>query len=167
MKKLLIILLIALSSVTFSLDSYLRFGAVTDNQSYNGEDEFTNYSPTGGIEITQSLFLFDVGAGAQYYHEVEGSDVSTLPVYGLVRWNIIPIAIKPYLVAKAGKVVYTDDTRNGSDAEGDDFYAGGVGISIRNIQLEALYTETKFDDTSRRQGGDTIEQVSITAGYKF
>lgn len=167
MKKLLLILLLALSTVTFSLDAHLRLGITTDSNRYQDEDRFTNYSPTAGLEVTQSLLFLNVGAGAQYYHKVNGSDVSTLPVYALAKWNIFPIAIKPYLVTKAGTTVYTKDDRTGSDAEGKGFFGVGVGADVSNLQVEALYTETKLDDSKRRRDGDRIKQVSLTVGYKI
>ncbi|MBP6063677.1 MAG: hypothetical protein KBE73_06970 [Fusobacteriaceae bacterium] len=167
MKKLVVALfLVALSTIALGIDSHLRFGAITNAEKYNGEDEFSNYSPAFGLEVTQSLFLFDVGGGIQYNDKVEGTDVATTPVYGLVRWNIIPIAIKPYLVAKAGKSIYSRNSVNGSDPEGNNFYGAGAGMNVRNLQLELFYSITELDDTDGRRD-DEMEQVTLMAGYKI
>lgn len=167
MKKLLLILLVVFSTATFAIDSHVRIGALTNAEDYGNEDAGSSYAPIVGLEVTQSFLIFDIGAGVQYNGEVDGTDMATAPVYGLVRWNIIPVGVKPYLVAKAGKMMYSDDGRSGSDAEGDDFYGAGVGINVSNLQVEALYSITKLDDTGKRRNDDELKQFGLTFGYKI
>lgn len=166
MKKILLVLLVALSTATFAIDSHVRIGALTNAKDYGNEDAGSSYAPVVGLEVTQSFIVFDIGAGAQYNGEVDGTDMATAPVYGLVRWNIIPIGIKPYLVAKAGKMMYSSDGKSGSDAEGDDFYGAGVGVNVSNLQVEALYSITKLNDTENRRD-DELKQLALTFGYKI
>ena len=113
MKKLIISLglLLILSTMAFGIDTVIRFGGVTNANQYNtgttkqeAIDSYSTYSATGGVEITQSLLIAEIGGGVQYYGPVTGTDIAYAPVYGLVRFNLFPIAIKPYLVAKAGQV---------------------------------------------------------------
>lgn len=165
MKKLILVLLVVFSTMTLAVESHLRFGGITNAQDYHGEDKFSTFAPAMGLEVTQSLLFFDVGAGIQHNSKVDGTDVATTPVYGLVKWNIIPIGVKPYLVAKLGRSVYSSDSVSGSDPEGKDFYGVGAGISVSALEVELFYSVTKLDDSGRRS--DNMKQLSLMAGYRI
>lgn len=168
MKKglLTLFLLASTSATTLAMDAHLRLGAITNSKSYNKEDKsFENYAPTFGLEVTQTLLLADVGAGIAYNGKTSGTDIETVPVYGLVKMNLFPIGVKPYLVGKAGKVLYTRDSISNSNPDGKYFYGVGVGMDIFALQGEILYSITKIDGD--RRGNDKLEQVSFTLGYNF
>ena len=148
------------------MDGHLRFGAITNSGSYNKEDKsFENYAPTLSFEVTQTLLLADVGVGIAYNGKTDGTDIATVPAYGLVKMNLFPIGVKPYLVGKAGKVLYTEDSVSHSNPDGKYFYGAGIGMDILSLQGEVLYTVTEIDND--RRGNDKLEQVSFTLGYKF
>ncbi|WP_297488519.1 hypothetical protein [uncultured Cetobacterium sp.] len=166
MKKTLLTLFLLGASSAFALDGHIRFGAITNSNSYNKESEtFENYAPTGSIEITQNLLLADVGVGIAYNGKTSGTDIATVPAYGLIKMNLFPIGIKPYAVLKAGKVLYTDSNVSRSDVDGDYYYGAGIGMDILSLQGEVLYSVTKVDGD--RRGNDDLKQVSFTLGYKF
>lgn len=166
MKKGIIALFIAASTCAFSMDGHIRFGAITNGNTYNKESKtFENYAPTMSLEVTQSLLLADVGVGIGYNGKTSGTDIATVPAYGLVKMNIFPIGIKPYLVGKVGKVLYTKDSVSNSNPDGKYFYGAGIGMDILSLQGEILYSVTKIDGD--RRGNDKLEQVSFTLGYKF
>ncbi|MGL4254156.1 MAG: hypothetical protein ACRCWN_04960 [Fusobacteriaceae bacterium] len=164
MKKLLLGALCALSMTAYSLDTHLRFGGITTGKTYSGEKAGENYAPAVGLEITQSLLLFDVGAGIQYNGGNSALDIDTVPAYLLARWNIFPIGIKPYLVAKAGKSIYTKEKISGDNPEATYFYGAGLGMNISFLQGEILYSRTELEDSRKY---DSMDQVSLMLGYRF
>ncbi|MEG0069715.1 hypothetical protein [Cetobacterium sp.] len=166
MKKGILALFLLGASSAFALDAHVRFGAITNANSYNKEDKtFENYAPTASLELTQTLLLADVGVGIAYNGKTSGTDIETVPAYGLVKMNLFPIAIKPYIVGKAGKVLYTRDSVSRSNPDGDYFYGAGIGMDIFSLQGEVLYSVTKIDGD--RRGNDDLKQVSFTLGYNF
>ncbi|MGL5050352.1 MAG: hypothetical protein ACRC6A_01405 [Fusobacteriaceae bacterium] len=164
MKKLLLATMLFTSSLSFALETNLRFGGITNGKKYSNEKTFKNYSPAVGLEITQSLLLFDVGMGIQYNKGNPGLDMATLPVYGLAKWNIIPIGIKPYLVGKVGNSIYSKEKLNGEDPKATLYYGAGVGVDVLFLQGELLYSITKIENSKKY---DTLNQVSLTLGYKL
>lgn len=166
MKKGLIALFLVASATTFAVDAHLRLGAITNAKSYNKEDKsFESYAPTIGLEVTQTLLLADVGVGIAYNGKTSGTDIETVPAYGLVKMNLFPVGVKPYLVGKAGKVLYTRDSVSNYNPDGKYFYGAGIGMDIFSLQGEILYSITKIDGD--RRGNDKLEQVSFTLGYNF
>nr|WP_307776684.1 hypothetical protein [uncultured Cetobacterium sp.] len=166
MKKGLIALFLAASTAAFSMDAHLRLGAITNANSYNKEDKsFDSYAPTMSLELTQTLLLADVGVGIAYNGKTTGTEIATVPAYGLVKVNLFPVGVKPYLVGKVGKVLYTRDSVSHSNPDGDYFYGAGVGMDLFSLQGEILYTVTEIDGD--RRGNDKLEQVSFTLGYNF
>lgn len=164
MKKLVLASLLAVSSLSFALETHLRFGGVTTGKKYFGESAFENYSPAVGLEVTQSLLLFDVGAGIQYNGGNSSLDIDTVPAYLLARWNIIPIGIKPYVVAKAGKSIYSKEKVEREDPKATYYYGLGLGMNISFLQAELLYSVNKLDNA---KSYDTLNQLSVMLGYRF
>lgn len=164
MKKLLLGALCALSMTAYSLDTHLRFGGITTGRTYSGIEAGEEFAPAVGIEVTQSLLLFDVGAGIQYSGGNDALDIDTVPAYLLARWNIIPIGIKPYLVAKVGKSLYTKEKISHADPEATYFYGAGLGMNISFLQAELLYSRTELDNYWKH---DSMDQVSLMLGYRF
>ncbi|MGL4988535.1 MAG: hypothetical protein ACRC5F_04760 [Cetobacterium sp.] len=166
MKKLIVAAFLAASTAAFSVDAHLRLGATTNAGSYNKEDKsFENYAPTMSLEVTQTLLLADVGVGIAYNGKTEGTEIETVPAYGLVKLNLFPVGVKPYIVGKLGKVLYTKDNVSESNPDGKYFYGAGVGMDIFALQGEVLYSVTEIDGD--RRGNDKLEQVSFTLGYNF
>ena len=103
---------------------------------------------------------------------MDAKNIKSVFITDMYMWSvfrlayIIPIAIKPYLVAKAGKSIYSRNSVNGSDPEGNNFYGAGAGMNVRNLQLELFYSITELDDTDGRRD-DEMEQVTLMAGYKI
>lgn len=166
MKRILISLFLLTSLSSFALDTHLRVGVMTTTTSYNKEDNsFEGYAPTVGVELTQSLLLFDFGAGIAYNGKMKGSEIGTVPAYLLAKWNIIPVAVKPYLVAKIGTTLYTQESVTFSNPDGRLYYGIGAGIELSPLQLELLYSKTEIKND--RRGNDDLEQISLTFGYKL
>ncbi|MDX8334997.1 hypothetical protein [Candidatus Cetobacterium colombiensis] len=166
MKKGILGLFLAASMATYAMDAHLRLGAITNAKSYNKEDKsFESYAPTFGLEVTQTLLLADVGVGIAYNGKTSGTEIETVPAYGLVKVNLFPVGVKPYLVGKVGKVLYTRDNISNSNPDGKYYYGAGVGMDIFSLQGEILYSVTKIDGDKR--GSDNLNQVSFTLGYNF
>lgn len=159
MKKVLLGIFLLLSINTLALDAHLRLGGVTNTVTYSKEGkEFSSYVPSFGLEVTQSLMFVDLGAGITYNKGTGSNEVDTVPVYGVIKYNILPVGLKPYLVGKAGTVLYTDDKYYGGDAT--TYYAGGVGITFANMQAEILYSQTQMEKKD-------LEQVSVVFGINI
>ena len=166
MKKLVVLIFVLFSLSTFALDGYLRAGDIINWSDYNDEDaSHGDYTPTIGFEVKQSLMLFDVGAGVAYNGSTDGADLETVPAYLMARWNIFPVGIQPYLVAKAGKVLYTKDDVITSNPDGSYYYGAGAGIEFTLFQAELLYSVTKVDDDIR--GSDDLKQLSMIFGIQL
>ena len=105
MKKGILALFLLGASSAFALDAHVRFGAITNANSYNKEEKtFENYAPTASLELTQTLLLVDIGAGIAYNGKTSGTDIETVTDDGLIKMNLFPVGVKPYLVGKVGKV---------------------------------------------------------------
>ncbi len=163
MKKIFAILFIVMTMSAYAVDGHLRLGVISNSGDYNGSDtSFDSYAPTVGFEVKQSLLFFDIGAGIAYNGKTSGSEIETVPAYVMARYNIIPIGIKPYIVGKVGKVLYTKDDVSGSEPDGSYYYAAGLGAEFLKLQTELLYSVTKIDDDKR--GSDDLKQVSLVFG---
>lgn len=167
MKKLLLGLLLFGSTVsTFSFDSFIRAGILSGASSYNGQEKtFEHYAPTLSAEITQDFLLADIGAGIAYNGKTNGSEINTVPVYLIARWNLLPVFFEPYIAVKYGTTLYTSDDVNYSNPDGKRYYGIGAGINFDVLQAELLYSNTKID--SDKRGNDNLEQISLTIGYKL
>lgn len=166
MKKLMLLFVFMLSMTTFAVDGYLRLGGITNSSEYNGKDtSMDSYAPTLGLEVKQSLLLFDVGAGIAYNGSTGGADLKTVPAYVMARWNIIPIGVEPYIVGKVGRVLYTDDSVSNGSPDGTNYYAIGVGVEVTLVQAELLYSITSVDDDIR--GNDDLKQISLVVGLQL
>ncbi|MGL5123824.1 MAG: hypothetical protein ACRC6K_06670 [Fusobacteriaceae bacterium] len=165
MKKLLILLLLLVSTLSFGIDTHLRLGLIGNSKNYGTEKKLEDYQPTIGLEVTQTLLFFDIGGGIQYNRKTDGVGVSTVPVYLLAKWNIIPIFIKPYIVGKVGKSIYSSENLNNSDVEAGYYYGAGIGMDISFLQAELLYSITELKDDRRNY--DDIKQLSLILGYRL
>ncbi len=169
MKKnlLLGISFLALSSSIFALDGVVKFGLASSAGAYNSRSKsFENYAPNLSAEIRQSFFLGEVGAGIAYNRKVGNTGISTIPVYALLKWNILPaLPVKPYIVGKVGRILKTNETVKGSDPSGRGYYGIGAGMEIMNLEVEAMYSTTKIRQDHR--GKDWLNQVSLGLGYKI
>lgn len=168
MKKIkLAAIFLFLSTSIFAVDGYVRMGFNTNARKYNGEKHgFEQYSPNITAEIRQSLVFAEVGAGIGYYHRVGGSNISTVPVYALAKWNVLPVLpVNPYVVGRVGRVLKTGEDVKGSDPSGRAFYGVGAGIEVFNLEVEASYSTTQIRNDHR--GSDWLNQVSIGAAYKL
>lgn len=157
MKKILLFMLLSIS--VFAVDGHLKVGVITDSK----DKAFENYAPTFAGELTQTLGFVDIGAGIGYNGKVAGREIATVPAYGLVKFKAFPVLLKPYVVAKAGKVLHTTEKVDGYDPEGKYFYGAGIGVDFLSLQGEAMYTATKVDNYK----DDYLKQVSLSLGYKL
>lgn len=176
MKRILVILMFAVMSLNaLALDLWVKGGVVQGAGSKKTEEMGYN----AGLELSQGILGFvDLGAGVAYNGNLKYDDTSNtknigydlVPVYVFAKFNIIPVAVKPYLVARLGKnLVVNDDTNynNGeSKADGGAYGAVGVGIEfLSSFQGELLYSISEVKDNPT--GKDNVEMVSLTLGYNF
>ncbi len=179
MKKILLVLVFSIVSInSMSLDLWGRGGLVAGVGSEKSED--TSY--VVGLELSQGVLGFaDVGAGVGYNgnlkfddrgsdNNVSGIGYDLLPVYAFAKFNIIPMGVKPYVVARAGKTfVINDDTdyfQDMSVAEGGFYGALGVGVELlKSLQGELLYSISQIKNNPN--GEDYVQLVSLTIGYNF
>ena len=176
MKRILVVLMFAVMSLNaLALDIWIKGGVTQGAGSKQMEDPGYN----AGLELSQGFLGFvDLGAGAAYngnlkFEGVSGYDnpgYDLMPVYVFAKFNIIPVAVKPYVVARLGKNFVVNDGTNYSsgvsEAEGAAYGAVGVGIEfLSSFQGEVLYSISEVKNNP--SGKDNVEMVSLTLGYNF
>ncbi|MEI6856757.1 hypothetical protein [Psychrilyobacter sp.] len=175
MKRILVVLMFTVMSLnTLALDLWVKGGAIHGTGSKQMEDPGYNV----GLELSQGFLGFvDLGAGVTYNGNLKYDNSSVqknigydlAPVYVFAKFNIIPIAIKPYMVARLGKIFVVNDNTdyNGkSEADGGAYGAVGVGVEFLNsFQGELLYSISEVKNNP--SGKDNVEMVSLTLGYNF
>ena len=124
MKKLLLIAMAVLSLNAFALSvnvgasyqeaAYTYDTGIFDAISGSGKVDYDDPILAVNVEVTQGLVIGEIGAGASfeqgYKHGSESFDA--IPVYGLLKINLFPIGVKPYLTAKYGTTFYVNE-KNG------------------------------------------------------
>jgi len=178
-KRILLVLMFAVMSINaMALDLWVK-GGVTDG---SGKNKITDQGYTAGLELSQGLFGFvDLGAGIAYNGNLKfdsddssatgrNIDYDTVPVYAFAKFNIIPVAVKPYIVARLGinNVVNdsTDYYDGKSEAASGAYGAIGVGVEfLSSLQAELLYSISEVKNNP--SGEDNVELVSLTLGYNF
>ena len=179
MKKRILVLLMfaAMSLNVMAANLWLKGGVLEGTGS--GKIEDPGY--TVGLELSQGILGFiDLGAGIAYngnmkFEEGAGIDAKDVnydmvPVYAFAKFNIIPVAVKPYIVARLGaNIIVNDDTNYGSGvsaAENGGYAAAGLGLELSDVlQAELLYSISEVKNNP--SGEDHVELVSLTLGYNF
>lgn len=146
MKKILALTFVLLSVNLFCIDLYLG-GAVNYGNEWNpkatpiSKTDYDNEVYSVNLELTQVLPILEIGAGVAYEkgYKLGAQSYDAIPVYGLLKVNLFPIGVKPYLVAKYGTTIYAQE-KNISIDNGA-YYSAGLGLTLlKRLQLEATYS---------------------------
>lgn len=176
MKKILVVLMFTVMSLNaLALDLWVKGGVIEGTGSKKMEDSGYNV----GLELSQGFLGYvDLGAGVAYNgnfnfgndNKGKGIGYDLVPVYVFAKFNIIPVAVKPYFVARLGtNFVVNNDTNYYSGAsKADNGVYGAVGVGVEflsSFQGELLYSisEVKHNPS----GKDNVEMVSLALGYNF
>jgi hypothetical protein len=178
-KKLMLIMAFGiLSANAMGANLWLKGGIVEGA----GSDSIEDPGYTVGLEFSQGVLGFiDLGAGMAYNGNLKfddggagitGNDINydMMPIYGFAKFNIIPVALKPYVVARLGaNIVVNDDTNyvaGASEAEGGIYGAVGIGLEFSDVlQGELLYSISEVKNNPN--GEDNVDMISLTIGYNF
>jgi len=160
-KRILLVIMLS-ATCAFALSETLRVGGVTNASNYNSSSS-SDFAPSLGLEVGQSLGIIDVGVGIAYNGSTGDNHFSTLPAYLLAKFNLFPAFVKPYIVAKVGYNLYTDSDLSTSNPKGKAYYGAGIGMDILAFQAELLYSSTQISGDNR--GGDNLNQIGIYLGY--
>jgi len=175
MKRILVVLIFTVMSLNaLALDLWVKGGTIQGT----GSKETEELGYNAGLELSQGFLGFvDLGAGVAYNGNLKYETTSNqknigydmVPVYAFAKFNIIPIAVKPYVVARLGKSFVVNDGTdymNVSKADGGAYGAFGVGVEfLDSLQGELLYSIT--DVKNNPSGKDNVELISLTLGYNF
>lgn len=182
MKKIIIVLAFTLISLNaMALDLWVKGGIMEGV----GSKKIKNPGYTAGFELSQGILGFaDLGVGTTYNGNLKFNDgtenvqnvgFDIVPVYAFAKFNIIPIAIKPYVVARVGRSFVVNDGTDYNhkidtvhlDKAGNGFYgAAGVGIELMStLEAELLYSISEVKNNP--SGKDHVEMISLTLGYNF
>lgn len=168
MKKLLLLVSVLLTVNLFALDLY-----VGPSVSY-GNEWNTKVTPAThtkykekvygvNLELTQAIPFVELGIGVSYEKDYKMGTESydAMPVYGLAKVNLFPIGVKPYLVAKYGKVMF-ENAKNVTLKDGD-FYSAGLGITLlKKLQLEGAYSLSKG-----KKNGEDLKTTAATVTLRY
>ncbi|MCS5422685.1 MULTISPECIES: outer membrane beta-barrel protein [Psychrilyobacter] len=175
MKRILVVLMFTVMSLNaLALDLWVKGGV---NQG-TGSKKMEDFGYNAALELSQGFLGFvDLGAGIAYNGNLKFDGISVqenvgydlTPVYVFAKFNIIPVALKPYVVARLGKnfVVNDNTDYNGkSEAKGGAYGAVGVGVEfLSSFQGEVLYSISEVRNNP--SGKDNVDMVSLTLGYNF
>ena len=130
--------------------------------------DFQSSVPFINVEVTQGLVIGEVGVGASYeqgYEREDGITYDAIPVYGIVKLNIFPILIKPYIAAKYGTILYQNVKGTSSEFESPIFYSLGLGVTLAGkITVEGTAQGSTYELGGAAQGSATY---GVTARYTF
>ena len=129
--------------------------------------DFESSVPFINVEVTQGLVIGDIGVGASYeqgYKRADGISYDAIPVYGIVKLNVFPILIKPYIAAKYGTILY-QNVKGTSKIENPVFYSLGLGVTLAGkITVEGTAQGSTYEINGVEQGSATY---GITGRYTF
>lgn len=130
--------------------------------------DFQSSVPFINVEVTQGLVIGEVGVGASYeqgYERADGISYDAIPVYGVVKLNIFPILIKPYIAAKYGTVLYQNVEGTTNEFKSPVFYSLGVGVTLAGkVTVEGTAQGATYEFGGTEQGSATY---GLTARYTF
>lgn len=167
MKKLLVFALLSLNIL--ALDFYVGLNANVDATEWNPKatniqkKEYKDEVYGLTVELTQAIPFVELGLGLGYEPEYKYANYSfdVMPVYGLAKFNLFPLGVKPYVVAKYGKTVYEEV--KGADMKDGAYYSVGLGITLlKKLQVEGAYSLS----TGKKDGADlNLTKGSIALRY--
>ncbi|MBZ4682884.1 MAG: hypothetical protein PWP46_323 [Fusobacteriaceae bacterium] len=166
MKKILILLCLLIGVQVYALDITLRI-PVSTNTTFQTSGETDNSARLGvGLEAGQDLITFSIGAGMQWDKSISlstGEKFAPRLTYGYFKYNLFPVAFKPYLVGKYGYMTpYTESGFTSLDTS--TFWGMGLGIDIFNSQGELLYTNYPVTINGT---DDTMTMLTLSLGIKI
>lgn len=177
-KRILVLLMFAAMSFNVMAANLWLKGGILEGM---GSEKIEDPGYTVGLELSQGVLGFvDIGVGTAYngnmkFDEGAGIDAKDIeydmiPIYAFAKFNIIPIAIKPYIVARLGANIVvndkTDYSSGVSSAENGGYAAAGLGVELSDVlQAELLYSISEVKNNPN--GEDNVEMVSLTLGYNF
>lgn len=177
MKKLVFLGLVLLSLNVFAIG--VNIGATVSQAQYadtsNAFDILTGSGTVQkdyqdpiyavNVEVTQNILIGDIGIGASYeqgYKRQDGETFNAIPIYGLVRINLFPILIKPYVTVKYGTTIFTNIS-NSSTYTGAQTVGLGVGITV----MDMLTIEGAANGTVVKRNGTDIGSLTYGLTLKY
>jgi len=167
MKKLLIFALLSLNllAVDFYVGGSINAGATEWNPKATtiSKQEYKDAVYGVNFELTQAIPFVELGLGLGYEagYKLGTESYDVLPVYGLIKANLFPIGVKPYVVAKYGKTLYQNE-KNVTLKDGD-LYSIGLGLTLlKKLQVEGAYSLS----TGKKNGADlNVTKATIALRY--
>ncbi|TDT68633.1 hypothetical protein EV215_1700 [Hypnocyclicus thermotrophus] len=166
MKKTLILFILLMGVQAYALDITLRL-PVSTNTAFQKLNETDNSARVGiGLEAGQDLITFSIGAGMEWDKSISlstGEKFAPRLTYGYLKYNLFPVAFKPYLVGKYGYMsAYSKSGFTSLDTS--TFWGMGLGIDIFNSQGELLYTNYPVTINGTK---DTMTMITLALGIKI
>lgn len=167
MKKILFFALLSLNlfAIDFYVGGTMNAGATEWNPKANPitKDEYKGVAYGINFELTQAIPFVELGMGIGYEsgYKLGSASYDVLPIYGLAKFNLFPVGVKPYVVAKYGKVIY-DNEKNVSLKDGA-FYSAGVGITVfKKLQIEGGYSLS-----TGKKNGEDLDVTKATIALRY
>lgn len=174
MKKIMILAFAVLSLNAFALSvtvgaSYVQPRYVDSSNIFNvvtGSSKGNDYDSSvlaANVEVTQGFVIGEVGAGASYEkgYKRGSEEFDAIPVYGLLRINLFPIAIKPYVNAKYGTVIYTN--KKNTDISGGQYLNLGLGLTV----IDTLQIEGNLSANEATRNGNKMYNGSYGVTLRY
>lgn len=171
MKKIIFLVFSLMSlnafAISVSLGGGMHVGGTYDSLDGKVHD-FQGSVPFINLEVTQGLVIGEVGVGASYeqgYEREDGITYDAIPVYGIVKLNVFPILIKPYIAAKYGTIFYQNVKGTANEFKSPVFYSLGLGVTLAGkVTVEGTAQGATYEFGGVEQGSATY---GLTARYTF
>ncbi|MCL2335562.1 MAG: hypothetical protein FWC57_05805 [Endomicrobia bacterium] len=147
-----------------------------------GSDQNTNVGISAGFEYFKYFGnIFAAGAGAVYdlprefkNNDQANGNVSFLPVYvgAKLRTPLYGLADNyAFLTGRLGYSAFMNGSTNWiQSSSGGLYYAGGIGVSISYLVIEAIYAINNLSYTAKNTNKSYDEKysvISLYVGFKF
>ena len=152
-------------------------GKLKDDNSDSDVDTKMGFGISAEFMLSEGKFVYGVG-GAYLLpraFDEEGADenatFSFIPVYGIVKFNLMPGELVPQVIGHIGYDFWTasDEFKGTAELTGGIYWAAGAGLEIGSIVVTAMYKvfsgKAEVDGTEVLSG--TYTTMTLGAGFAF
>ena len=151
-------------------------GKLKDDDSGTDIDSKTGFGISAEFMLSEGKFVYGVGGsyllarGADDFGD-DNATFSFIPVYGIVKFNLMPGELVPQVIGHIGYDFWTgsDEFKGAAELTGGIYWAAGAGLEIGSIVVSAMYKvfsgKAELNGTEILSG--TYTTMTLGAGFAF